>query len=70
MDQENAKSVSSQEIEYLYTPMLNPDRDRELIEMMPDYLTEDITFVRDVAARFYARVVKTLTEKPIEEETE
>lgn len=70
VDQENTKAASSQENVYLYTPMLNTDRDRDLIEVMPDYLTEDITFDREVAAKFYARVVKTLTEKPAEEETE
>jgi len=38
--------------------------------MMPDYLAEDITFERDVAAKFYARVVKTLTEKVSVEESD
>ena len=68
VDQENAKKVSFEETEFLYSPQLDANRDRDLIEMMPDYLTEDITFIREVAAKFYTRVVKTLTEKPIEEE--
>jgi len=37
---------------------------------MPDYLAEDITFEREVAAKFYARVIKTLTERPAVEESE
>lgn len=70
VDSDNAKKVSFEETEFLYSPQLDLNRDRDLIEIMPDYLTEDITFVREVAAKFYARVVKTLTEKPIEEEVE
>ena len=68
VDQDNAKKVSFEETEFLYSPQLDANRDQDLIEMMPDYLTEDITFIREVAAKFYTRVVKTLTEKPIEEE--
>lgn len=38
-----------------------------MIELMPSYLTEDITFARQNAAKFYARVVDTLTKKQAEE---
>lgn len=63
VDAENAKTASFEQTEFLYTPLLDGNRDKDLIEIMPDYLAEDITFERDVAAKFYARVVKTLTEK-------
>ncbi|KAK5939628.1 hypothetical protein PMZ80_008007 [Knufia obscura] len=70
VDQDNAKKASFEETEFLYTPLLDANRDRDLIEMMPDYLAEDITFEREVAAKFYARVVKTLTERPSVDESE
>jgi seryl-tRNA synthetase len=47
-----------------YIPQLDPSRDRNLIELLPEYLVDDITFPRQQAAKFYARVVKALTEKP------
>lgn len=36
---------------------------------MPSYLTEDITFAREVAARFYGRVVETVMRR-VEEVTD
>ena len=54
----------------MYTPLLDDQRDRNLIEVMPDYLTEDIFFERHLAVKFYARVVKTLTEQVVYEEEE
>ena len=47
-----------------YVPQLDLSRDRELMELLPDYLVEEITFPRPQAAKFYARVVKALTERP------
>lgn len=67
MDHEDAKTASFEEAEFLYTPMLDPNRDRELIELMPSYLTEEITFARQNAAKFYGRVVDTLTKRRAEE---
>ncbi|KIV90033.1 hypothetical protein PV10_07379 [Exophiala mesophila] len=67
MDHEDAKSTSFEETEFLYTPMLDANRDREMIELMPSYLTEDITFARQNAAKFYGRVVDTLTKRRAEE---
>ncbi|KAK0118218.1 hypothetical protein ONS95_012522 [Cadophora gregata] len=48
-----------------YIPQLDPSRDKALMELLPDYLVDEITFPRPQAAKFYARVVKALTEKPI-----
>lgn len=67
IDQEDAKAVSFEETEFLYTPLLDTNRDRDMIEIMPEYLTEDITFARQNAAKFYARVVDTLTKRKPEE---
>jgi hypothetical protein len=67
IDQENAKSMSFEETEYLYTPLLDADRDHDMMELMPTYLTEEITFARLNASKFYGRVVDTLTKKRVEE---
>jgi hypothetical protein len=45
---------------------MDPSRDRDLIDMLreaSDYLVDELTFPRPHAAKFYARVVKVLTEK-------
>ena len=47
----------------MYMPQLDPKRDEELIEMLPDYLVEEISFPRLHAAKFYSRVQKALTER-------
>ena len=57
------KQTSFQEAEFLYTPLLDANWDRDLIELLPDYLTEDITFSRMHAARFYSRVSDSLTKR-------
>lgn len=67
VDQEDARQTSFEETEFLYTPLLDANRDREMIELMPSYLTEDITFARQNAAKFYGRVVDTLTKRRAEE---
>lgn len=61
----NEKSAESyDDVTCSYTPQLDPSRDKPLMELLPDYLTDEITFPRPQAAKFYARVVKALTEKP------
>jgi hypothetical protein len=60
----NEKSIDNYEdAQCQYIPQLDPSRDKQLIELLPDYLVEEITFPRPQAARFYARVVKALTER-------
>ncbi|KAI9754351.1 MAG: hypothetical protein M4579_004749 [Chaenotheca gracillima] len=60
--EKNASSVSSYEdAEVTFTPILDADRDSDLIELLPEYLTEEITFARDVVAKFYGRVAECLT---------
>lgn len=55
-----------EDTEFQYTPRLDSDRDRDLLELLPDYLSEEITFSRLNAAKFYGRVVETLTKKRVE----
>ncbi|KAL8695660.1 MAG: hypothetical protein Q9224_003256 [Gallowayella concinna] len=59
---------SYEETEFQYTPRLDNDRDRDLLELLPDYLSEEITFSRHNAAKFYGRVVETLTKKRMEDD--
>jgi hypothetical protein len=56
-------SENIDEAQFMYMPQLDANRDRDLMEIMPDYLVEEITFPRSHAARFYARVTKSLTER-------
>lgn len=53
--------------EFHYMPLLDENFDRPLLKLLPDYLAVDITFSRQHAAKFYSRVVDTLTKKIIEE---
>ncbi|EEU34393.1 uncharacterized protein NECHADRAFT_50483 [Fusarium vanettenii 77-13-4] len=56
-------SDSYEDTQFTYRPQLDSNRDGELMDMLPDYLVEEITFPRPQASRFYARVVKSLTER-------
>lgn len=61
---------SYENTEFQYVPRLDRNRDRDLIALMPDYLTDEITFARTHAAMFYGRVVETLTKRRMAEEQE
>ncbi|UNI22086.1 hypothetical protein JDV02_008008 [Purpureocillium takamizusanense] len=54
---------SYEDVQFTYKPQLDTDRDGELMEMLPDYLREEITFPRAHASKFYSRVTKSLTER-------
>ncbi len=60
--------LSYEEAEFAYEPLLDQNRDRELMDLLPDYLTEEICFPRSHAVRFYTRVVDSMTKKIIVEE--
>ncbi|RYP12291.1 hypothetical protein DL767_011370 [Monosporascus sp. MG133] len=59
----DGSSDNFEETQFLYMPQLDPSRDQDLIELLPDYLAEEITFPRPQAAKFYSRVMKSLTER-------
>jgi hypothetical protein len=59
--------MSHDDMEYFYIPLVEPDRDHEMMELMPSYLTEEITFARVNASKFYSRVADTLTKKRVED---
>ncbi|KAF1960691.1 hypothetical protein CC80DRAFT_590055 [Byssothecium circinans] len=54
---------SYEETEIWYTPLLNEQRDQELIELLPDYLTDEISFPRAQAPKFYMKVVECMGKK-------
>ena len=49
--------------EFHYIPFLDENRDRDLMDLLPDYLTVDITFSRSQASNFYTRVMDILTKR-------
>lgn len=51
-----------EDVQYTYRPQLDPNRDGDLLDILPDYLVEEITFPRTHAAKFYTRVIKSLME--------
>lgn len=60
----NDKSAESyDDAQCIYVPQLDTSRDKTLMELLPDYLVDEITFPRPQAGKFYARVMKALTEK-------
>ncbi|CAG8908548.1 unnamed protein product [Penicillium egyptiacum] len=56
-------SADYDKTEFQYLPHLDPNRDRELVNLLPDFLTVDITFVRGQAAKFYTRVIDALAKR-------
>ncbi|KAJ0422608.1 chromosome segregation protein Csm1/Pcs1-domain-containing protein [Aspergillus carlsbadensis] len=56
-------SADFETAEFQYIPLLDENRDRELVVTLPDYLTVDITFVRQQASKFYTRVIDALTKR-------
>lgn len=49
--------------EFQYLPLLDANRDRDLVNILPDFLTVDITFSRQQASKFYTRVIDALTKR-------
>ncbi|KAJ6106966.1 hypothetical protein N7512_010483 [Penicillium capsulatum] len=49
--------------EFQYLPLLDANRDRDLVNILPDFLTVDITFNRQQASKFYTRVIDALTKR-------
>ncbi|KAI6087954.1 chromosome segregation protein Csm1/Pcs1-domain-containing protein [Hypoxylon rubiginosum] len=51
------------EPQFMYMPQLEIGRDHALMDILPDYLLEEITFPQSHAERFYSRVMKALNER-------
>jgi hypothetical protein len=56
-------SETYDEAQVTYTPKLDTNRDRALIDQLPDFLVEEIQFPRAEIRRFYVRVTKALNER-------
>ncbi|OQD80458.1 hypothetical protein PENANT_c035G08236 [Penicillium antarcticum] len=56
-------STNYDNTEIQYLPLLDANRDRDLVNMLPNFLVEDITFSRGQAAKFYTRVIDALTKR-------
>ncbi|KAF2098485.1 hypothetical protein NA57DRAFT_75730 [Rhizodiscina lignyota] len=56
------------EVEFAYIPLLDEKNDQALIDVLPDYLTEEICFPRNAAAKFYAKVLDSMSKKVVVEE--
>ncbi|KAI9774626.1 MAG: hypothetical protein M1840_002875 [Geoglossum simile] len=63
----NDRNTDYEEAAFSYMPQLEANRDRALMDILPDYLEEELTFPRESASRFYARVVGVLSKKCEEE---
>ncbi|PYH97334.1 hypothetical protein BO71DRAFT_373672 [Aspergillus ellipticus CBS 707.79] len=59
----HVSSANFESAEFQYIPLLDENRDRELVDILPEYLTVDITFVRQQASKFYTRVIDVLTKR-------
>lgn len=59
----HVSSANFENAEFQYLPLLDENRDRELVDLLPEYLTVDITFVRQQASKFYTRVIDALTKR-------
>lgn len=53
--------LSYEEAEFGYEPFLDQSRDRELLDILPDYLAEEIGFPRSHAMRFYSKLIESMT---------
>ncbi|KAF2019177.1 hypothetical protein BU24DRAFT_439449 [Aaosphaeria arxii CBS 175.79] len=49
--------------EFVYSPLLNEQRDAELLDLLPDYLTEEICFPRNHVAKFYMKVLDSMAKR-------
>ena len=63
-----SSGTSYEDAEFIYQPLLHEQRDKELLDLLPDYLTEEICFPRAQAPKFYSKVVDSMSKKIILEE--
>ena len=57
-----------EEAEFTYEPLLDEGRDNELIDILPDYLTEDLEFPRHQALKFYHKMLESMMKRIMVEE--
>ncbi|KAH8894048.1 hypothetical protein GQ53DRAFT_643788 [Thozetella sp. PMI_491] len=59
-------SANYEEAEFLYQPFLDESRDRDLIDVLPGYLVDEITFPRHQCNKFYVKVLEALHQREAE----
>lgn len=59
----HVSSANFETAEFQYIPLLDENRDRDLVAILPEYLTVNITFARQQASKFYTRVIDMLTKR-------
>lgn len=59
----NASDQAFSDAEFVYTPLLDEKRDAELLDLLPDYLTEEICFPRNHVAKFYMKVLDSMAKR-------
>jgi Chromosome segregation protein Csm1/Pcs1 len=68
-DPANASGTSSfDEIQMTYTPLLDEKNDQHLLDILEDYLVEDICFPRNHAQGFYTKVRECMVRKVVMED--
>lgn len=60
--------LSYEEAEFAYEPLLDESRDRDLMELLPEYLVEEICFPRNQAVKFYTKVLDSMMKRVVVEE--
>ncbi|KAI9671096.1 MAG: hypothetical protein M1831_005182 [Alyxoria varia] len=58
------QGTSYDDAEFAYTPLLDEKRDADLIDLLPDYLAEEICFPRKQTAMFYRRIYECMNKRP------
>ena len=48
------------DVEFVYTPLIDDHRDSILVEILPDYLKDEIAFPRGNASAFFGRLLHAL----------
>jgi 3-deoxy-D-manno-octulosonic-acid transferase len=51
------KDVNDPHGQIVYTPLLDPDRDEKIMNVLPDYLTDEIMFAREQGPSFPVRLM-------------
>ena len=59
----NSADQAFADAEFVYTPLLDEKRDAELLDLLPDYLTEEICFPRNHVAKFYMKVLDSMAKR-------
>lgn len=61
---------TAEDTEFVYQPLLDEQRDKELLDILPDYLTEEICFPSAQAVKFYCKVLDSMNKKVVLEDDE